>query len=69
MPTLAVEEVTTTALEEDVTIAHRGTPTTTTAPPIPRHGCQMAKAGFLESYVFGPSGLKDYGSATLHCKI
>ena len=33
MPTLAVEEVTTTALEEDVTIAHRGTPTTTTAAP------------------------------------
>ena len=22
----------------------------------PRHGCQMAIAGFLESYVFGPSG-------------
>ena len=23
----------------------------------------------LRSYVFGPSGLKDYGSATLRCKI
>ena len=23
----------------------------------------------LRSYVFGPSGLKDYGSATLCCKI
>ena len=33
VPTLMVEEVTTTALEEDVTIAHRGTPTTT-APPV-----------------------------------
>ena len=34
-----------------------------------RHGCQMAIAVFLKSYVFGPSGLKDYGSATLRCKI
>ena len=34
-----------------------------------RHGCQMAIAGFLEFYVFGPSGLEDYGSATLRCKI
>ena len=23
----------------------------------------------FRSYAFGPSGLKDYGSATLHCKI
>ena len=23
----------------------------------------------LRLYVFGPSGLKDYGSAKLHCKI
>ena len=30
-----------------------------------RQGCQMAIAGFLESYVFGPLGLKDYGSASL----
>ena len=35
----------------------------------PRHGCQMAIARFKESFVFGPSGLKDYGSATLRCKI
>ena len=32
-------------------------------------GCQMAIAGFLESYVLGPSGLKDCGSATLRDKI
>ena len=29
-----------------------------------KHGCQI-----FRSYVFGPLGLKDYGSATLHCKI
>ena len=29
----------------------------------------MAIAGFFESYVFGPSGLRDYGSAMLRCKI
>ena len=29
----------------------------------------MAIAGFLELYVFGPSDLKDFGSATLRCKI
>ena len=34
-----------------------------------RHGCQIAIAGFFRSYVFGPSGLLDYGSATLSCKI
>ena len=33
------------------------------------HGCQMAIAIFFRSYVFGPSGLKDNGSATLRCKI
>ena len=29
-----------------------------------RYGCQIFRL-----YVFGPSGLKDYGSATLRCKI
>ena len=23
-----------------------------------RHGCQMAKAGFMRSYVYGPSGFR-----------
>ena len=32
------------------------------------HGCQMAIAK-LRLYVFGPSGLLDYGSASLCCKI
>ena len=27
------------------------------------------KSQILRLYVFGPSGLKDYGSATLRCKI
>ena len=31
-----------------------------------KHGCQMACLGL---FVFGPSGLKDYSSATLRCKI
>ena len=30
-----------------------------------RHGCQMATAGFLESYVFGPSGV--WTMAPLRC--
>ena len=30
-----------------------------------QHGCQMAKAGFLESYVFGPSGF--WTMAPLRC--
>ena len=30
-----------------------------------RHGCQMAIAGFLESYVFGPSGF--WTMAPLRC--
>ena len=29
----------------------------------------MVARWILRSYVFGPSGLKDYGSATLRCKI
>ena len=37
--------------------------------PGPGNGCKMARAGFLESYAFGPSGFWDYGSATLCCKI
>ena len=32
-------------------------------------GCQMAIAGLLDCNVFSTLGLKDYGSATLHCKI
>ena len=31
----------------------------------PNHGCQMAIAGFLESYVFGPSGF--WTMAPLRC--
>ena len=34
------------------------------APRLPDGDSQI-----LRFYVFGPSGLKDYGSATLHCKI
>ena len=33
------------------------------------HGCQTAVAGFLDRMCLAPSGLKDYGSATLRCKI
>ena len=33
------------------------------------HGCQMAIAKFFRFYAFGPSGLKDYGSAMLRYKI
>ena len=32
-----------------------------------KHGCQMAIAGFLESYVFGPSSF--WTMAPLRCKI
>ena len=32
-------------------------------------GCQMAITKFLDCMHLVPSGLKDYGSATLHCKI
>ena len=33
-------------------------------------GCQMAIVKCLDGmYVFGPSGLKDYGYGTLRCKI
>ena len=32
-----------------------------------RHGCQMAIASF--SFCVWPSGLLDYGSATLRCKV
>ena len=34
-----------------------------------KHGGQMAKAKLLDCSVFGTSGLKDYGPATLHCKV
>ena len=37
--------------------------------PPPRHGCQDGCSQIFRLYVFGPSGLKYYGSATLCCKI
>ena len=32
-------------------------------------GLPDAYSQIFRLYVFGPSGLKDYGSTTLHCKI
>ena len=35
----------------------------------PQAGLPDGDSQILRLYVFGPSGLKDYGSATLRCKI
>ena len=37
--------------------------------PIPKAWLPDGSSQILRLYVFGPSGLRDYGSATLRCKI